>query len=389
MSKEVVIVGGVRTPVGLFGGALKDLTADQMLEIVFKETINRTGIDPKIIDGAIAGCIGMPSNAANVTRVAAMRAGLKPEASAYTVQRNCSSGILSITSAYQAIQAGDGEIFLVGGTESMSTSPYVMWKARWGYRLRHGKLIDGLWEGLTDPVVDQIMGRTAENVAEKWGITREEQDKFALWSHQKALKAQAEGRFKDQIVPIEVNGRVVDKDEGPNPKLTLQILALYPTIFKENGTVTPGNACPLNDGAASMLVMTKEKAEELGLEPEAYIVGYAYAATDPAYMGEGPIYAVPKAFEKTGLTMEDIDFVELNEAFAAQAIPCMRALNIPEEKLNVWGGAIALGHPVGATGSILTVKLIHILKQLNGRYGLVTMCVGGGQGGALIIERRS
>ncbi len=389
MGKEVVIVGGVRTPVGLFGGALKNFTPDKLLEIVFKETINRTGIDPEKIDGAIAGCIGMPSNAPNVTRVAALRAGLKPEAPAYTVQRNCSSGILSITTAYQAIQAGDGEIFLVGGTESMSTSPYVMWKARWGYRLRHGKLIDGLWEGLTDPVVDQIMGRTAENVAEKWGITREEQDKFALWSHQKALKAQAEGRFKDQIVPIEVNGRVVDKDEGPNPNLTLQILALYPTIFKENGTVTPGNACPLNDGAASMLVMTKEKADELGLEPEAYIVGYAYAALDPAYMGEGPIYAVPKAFEKTGLTMDDIDFVELNEAFAAQSIPCMRALEIPEEKLNVWGGAIALGHPVGATGAILTVKLIHILKQLNGRYGLVTMCVGGGQGGALIIERRS
>ncbi len=389
MGKEVVIVGGVRTPVGLFGGALKNFTPDKLLEIVFKETITRTGIDPAKIDGAIAGCIGMPSNAPNVTRVAALRAGLRPEAPAYTVQRNCSSGILSITTAYQAIQAGDGDIFLVGGTESMSTSPYVMWKARWGYRLRHGKLIDGLWEGLTDPVVDQIMGRTAENVAEKWGITREEQDKFALWSHQKALKAQAEGRFKDQIVPIEVNGRVIDKDEGPNPNLTLQILALYPTIFKENGTVTPGNACPLNDGAASMLIMTKEKADELGLEPEAYIVGYAYAALDPAYMGEGPIYAVPKAFEKTGLTMDDIDFVELNEAFAAQSIPCMRALNIPEEKLNVWGGAIALGHPVGATGAILTVKLIHILKQLNGRYGLVTMCVGGGQGGALIIERRS
>ncbi len=389
MSKEVVIVGGVRTPVGLFGGALKKFTPDQLLEIVFKETIKRTGIDPEKIDGAISGCIGMPSNAANVARVAALRAGLRPEATSFTVQRNCSSGILSITTAYQAIQAGDGEIFLVGGTESMSTSPYVMWKARWGYRLRHGKLIDGLWEGLTDPVVNQIMGRTAENVAEKWGITREEQDKFALWSHQKALKAQAEGRFKDQIVPIEVDGKVIDKDEGPNPNLTLQILALYPTIFKENGTVTPGNACPLNDGAASMLVMTKEKAEELGLEPEAYIVGYAYAATDPAYMGEGPIYAVPKAFEKTGLTMEDIDFVELNEAFAAQSIPCMRALKIPEEKLNVWGGAIALGHPVGATGAILTVKIIHILKQLNGRYGLVTMCVGGGQGGALIIERRS
>ncbi len=389
MKKEVVIVGGVRTPVGLFGGALKSFTPDRLLEIVFRETINRTGIDPEKIDGAIAGCIGMPSNAPNVTRVAALRAGLKPGSPAYTVQRNCSSGILSITSAYQAIQAGDGEIFLVGGTESMSTSPYVMWKARWGYRLRHGKLIDGLWEGLTDPVVDQIMGRTAENVAEKWGITREEQDKFALWSHQKALKAQAEGRFKDQIVPIEVNGRLIDKDEGPNPNLTLQILALYPTIFKENGTVTPGNACPLNDGAASMLVMTKEKADELGLEPEAFIVGYAYAALDPAYMGEGPIYAVPKALKKTGLSMDDIDFVELNEAFAAQSIPCMRALNIPEEKLNVWGGAIALGHPVGATGSILTVKLIHILKQLNGRYGLVTMCVGGGQGGALIIERRN
>jgi len=395
--KEVVLVGGVRTPVGNFGGALRDLTAQEMLKVVFEEVLKRTKIDPQIIDDVIAGCIIQSSDAPNIARVGALLAGIPNHVPAYTVQRNCVSSIQCVTSAYQAMQAGDGELFLVGGTESMSNSPYVLRKARFGYRLRNGELVDTLWEGLTDPVVNLIMGRTAENVAEKYGISREEQDAYAMLSHKKAFRATREGKFKEEIVVMQIPKKMAGRDVMPetfaedeciNIGLNKQMLALYPTVFKENGTVTPGNACPISDGAAAMLTMTKEKAIALGLTPEFYVRSYAYAALDPAYMGEGPIYAIPKALERAKLKMEDIDFFEINEAFAAQVIPCQRVLKIPEEKFNVNGGAIALGHPVGATGAKLIVTMIHILKNRNARLGVVSACVGGGMGGAIIIERK-
>lgn len=428
--KRIIIAGGVRTPMGAQGGGLRDVPARELLAAVFKETIKRTGIDPKLIDETIAGCISQPSDAPNITKVASLDAGVPVDKPGFTVQRNCASGIQSITSAVQAIKSGDGEIFLVGGTENMSQIPYLLKDMRWGKKLQHSKAIDGLWEGLSDPHADHLMGTITEFVAKKHGITREEQDKFAVWSHQKALKAHREGKFKTQIVPVvvrktsltgQVNEVIVSEDEAINPRFTEQIAKMYPTVFDEKtllqaalkelkhalkfksnelkpmleelekiaekGTITPGNACPITDGAASMLVMTEEKAKELGIVPEAYIVSYAYASTDPVYMGEGPIYAVPKALAKAGLKIEDIDFFELNEAFAAQSIPCKRVLGIPDEKLNVWGGAIALGHPVGATGSILTVKMIYILKEYKKKLGVITMCVGGGQGGCLIIEK--
>ncbi|RLC68138.1 MAG: acetyl-CoA C-acyltransferase [Chloroflexi bacterium] len=399
--REVVIVNPVRTPVGSHGGALRSKRAQDLAEIVFRAVLEQTGLDPAVLDEVILGNIGQPSDAANVARVAALMAGVPIEVPAFTVQRNCASGIQSITSAYQAIQAGDGEIYLCGGTESMSNIPYILKKARWGYKLRHAELTDALWEGLTDPICGQIMGRTAENLAEKYDISREEQDKFAVQSHKKAFMAQRMGKFDDEIVPVEIVKRVAGQevarekivhDETINPGLTVQKAALYPTVFKENGTVTPANACPISDGAAAMIVCTAEKAEELGLKPTARIVSYAYAAVDPAYMGIGPAFAMPKALERAGLSLDDIGLIELNEAFAAQCLAVEKEMkaqghNWDWDKVNVNGGAIALGHPVGCTAAKLVATLTHEMQRREVRYGMDTMCVGGGQGGALIVER--
>ncbi len=399
--KDVVIVSPVRTPMGSHGGALRRKRAQDLAETVMRAVIERTGIDPAVLDEVIFGCIGQPSDAANIARVSALMAGVPIEVPGFTVQRNCASGMQAVTSAYQAIQTGDGEIFLCGGTESMSNIPYVLKKARWGYKLRHAELTDALWEGLTDPICEQIMGRTAENLAEKYDISREEQDKYAVQSHKKAFMAQRMGKFDDEIVPVEIVKRVAGKevarekiiqDETINPGLTVQKAALYPTVFKKDGTVTPANACPISDGAAAMLVCTAEKAEELGLEPTARIISYAYAAVDPAYMGIGPAHAIPMALEKAGLTLDDIDLIELNEAFAAQVLADVKQLeadghNWDWEKVNVNGGAIALGHPVGCTAAKLIATLTHEMQRREVRYGLDTMCVGGGQGGALILER--
>lgn len=465
MLERMVIVGGVRTPIGAFLGGLSDVPADLLLAICFREVLKRTGLDPEKIDEVIAGNVCQPSDAANIARVAALRVHRQKfeKVTGISIQRNCASGIEAISMAHRMWKAGDGEIFLVGGTENMSQVPYLVKGARKGLKLGHFYFIDGLWEGLTCPIVGQIMGRTAENLAEKYKISREEQDEFAIRSHQKAFEAREKGKFRNQIVPItsqQINNiagkllvsekslsidecikegidkkdmaseltlkqlvdiyfeyvkkeQTLSQDESINGKLNQQMAGLFPAIFLDEnillanypkvryekgkvisetkitnkGTVTPKNSCPISDGASAMLVMSESKARELGLTPEAYIVGYAYAACDPAYMGEGPIYAVPKALTRTGLKIEDIDYFELNEAFAVQALCCQRTLGIPDEKLNVWGGAIALGHPVGATGSYLTVKAIHILKEFQKRYAAITMCVGGGQGGCLIIER--
>lgn len=399
--KEVVIVSPVRTPVGAHGGALRSKQAQDLAEIVFRAVFKRTGLDPAVLDEVILGNIGQPSEAINIGRVASLMAGVPIEVPGFTVQRNCASGIQSITSAYQAIQAGDGEIYLCGGVESMSNIPYTLKQARWGYRLRHAQLTDALWEGLTDPICGLIMGGTAENLAEKYEISREEQDKYAVQSHKKAFMAQRMGKFDDEIVPVEIVKKVAGQevarekiihDETINPGLTVQKAALYPTVFKKGGTVTPANACPISDAAAAMLVCTAEKAKELGLKPTARIVSYAYAAVDPAYMGIGPAYAIPKVLKKAGLTLEDMDLIELNEAFAAQVLADVKELESQGykwdwEKVNVNGGAIALGHPVGCTAAKLVATLTHEMQRREVRYGMDTMCVGGGQGGALILER--
>ncbi|MFN2241072.1 MAG: thiolase family protein, partial [Anaerolineae bacterium] len=327
--KEVVIVGGVRTPIGSHGGAFRTLTAQHLAALVFREVIDRVGIDPKLFDDVILGCIGQQSDAVNIARVAALLAGVPVNVPGYTVQRNCVSGMESISGACQAIQAGDGEVYLSGGTESMSTSPYVVRGARWGLKLRHDTFVDSLWEGLTDPVCGVMMGYTAENLAMMYNLSQEEQDKFAVLSHKKAFRATRMGRFRDEIVPVrvtkvaagqEVGYEDIVQDENINPTLNERKAALYPTVFKKGGSVTPANACPISDGAAAVIVMTADKAKELGLEPLATIRSYAYAAIPPEIMGLGPAYSVPKALKKAGLKLADIELLELNEAFAAQSI---------------------------------------------------------------------
>lgn len=398
--KEVVIVSGVRTPIGRHGGGLKDVTAQDLAARLMKEILNRTKIDPKLIAEVIVGCCGQASDAPNLARVAALMAGMPLEVPGYTVQRNCASGQVAITNAYQAIQAGDGDVFMCGGAESMSNAPYMVRGARWGLKLRHTTFIDTLWEGLTDPICNQIMGRTAENLAEMYKLTRQELDEYAVNSHKKAFMATRTGKFKDEIVPVEVQKKVagqvvasesITQDECINPSLSVQKAALYPTVFKEGGVVTPANACPISDGAAMCLVMTADKAKELGLEPMAYIRGYAYAGVDPAIMGIGPAYAIPKALAKAGLKLTDMQLIELNEAFAAQALSCGKELakdGWDWEKVNVNGGAIALGHPVGCSGTRIVVTLLNEMKKRNLTLGLASECVGGGQGAAIVVERK-
>ncbi len=398
--KEVVIVSGCRTAIGKHGGAFRKAPAQDLAATALKEAVERSGIDPNLFSDVIVGCIGQQSDAPNIGRVAGLMAGVPVHVPGCTIQRNCVSGMMSISMAYQAIQAGDGDVFLCGGVESMSTSPYVVRGARWGLKLRHDKFIDTLWEGLTDPVCNEIMGYTAENLAMMYNISQEEQDKFAVKSHQKAFRATRMGKFRDEIVPFRVYKRVagevvghedIVEDECINPGLTVQKAALYPTVFKRGGSVTPANACPISDGASAVVVMTAEKADELGLEPLCTIRSYAYAAIPPDIMGIGPAYAVPMALKRAGLELTDIDLIELNEAFAAQSL----AVGIELEdqgwdwdKVNVNGGAIALGHPVGCTGTRIVVTLLYEMMRQDSSLGLATACVGGGQGGAMIIERK-
>ncbi len=398
--KEIVLASGVRTPIGNFGGAFKEVPAQQLARVVIEECLKRAALDPRLLDEVIFGCIARQSDAANIARVAALIAGASANIPASPVGRNCASGLQAVTSACQAIQAGDGELYLCGGTESMSTIPYISRGARWGLRLRHSQFIDALWEGLTDPICGQIMGRTAENVAERYSISRQEQDEFAVNSHKKAFMASRGGRFKDEIVPVTVEKKVtgrepvreeITQDEGINPGLTVQRAALYPAVFKEGGTVTPANSCGISDGAAAIIVTTKEKATELGLEVMAYVRSYAYGAVPPDVMGIGPTVAVPKVLQKAGLTLADMDLIEINEAFAAQTLAVGKVLadqGWDWDKVNVNGGAIALGHPVGASACRILVTLLYEMKKRDLALGLATMCVGGGQGGAIVVERK-
>lgn len=395
--KDVVIVDGVRTPIGNFGGALKDVTAHAMGAAVVKALMERTRLDPGVVDEVIFGCVGQHSDATNMARNIALYAGLPIRIPAYTVQRNCSSGLQSLVNAFQNIQAGDADVQIVGGTESMSQAPFVSRDMRWGKRLKHGAFIDSIWEGLTDGFCGQIMGYTAETLAEEFKISRDEQDKFALLSHKRAFRAVREGKFKDEITTVGVPKKMAGKDvtpepfaqdEGPNAALTEQQLALYPTVFKEGGTVTPGNSCSLNDGAAATLVMTAERARALGYEPLGSIRAYAFVGVEPQRMGIGPAEAIPVALKKANLSLSDIQLFEINEAFAAQYLAVEKRLGLNRDIVNVNGGAIALGHPVGMTGTRLAVTLLREMKRRNLRLGIASMCVGGGIGAAMILERR-
>ena len=394
--KDVVIVDGVRTPVGNHGGALRSLLAKDLLALVFKAIIERNNLDPAQIDEVIAGCISQPSDAPNIARVSALMAGVPKEVPALTVARNCNSGMDTIVEAWRRIQLDEGGIYLVGGVESMSNIPYIIKDARWGLKIRHSQLTDGLWEGLTDPICGQLMGRTAENLAEEFEITRLQQDEYAVQSHKKAFAATRMGKFKDEIVPVEIVKKVagqevakeqIVQDETVNAGLSVQKAAMYPTVFKKDGTVTPANACGISDGASAMLIMSAEKAAELGYTPLAKVIGYGFAGVEPERMGIAPAYAVPKALAKAGKQLDDMDLIEINEAFAAQVLACGSKLGWDWSKVNVNGGAIALGHPVGSSGIRIVVTMVHEMKRRNAHLGLATLCAAGGQGAALVVER--
>ena len=394
--KDVMIVAGARTPIGNFGGALKDITAHKLGELVVREVMSRAGVDVELVEEVIIGCVGQSTDASNIARVIGLMAGLPVRTPAYSVQRNCSSGLQAFVNAYQNIQSQDADVQVVGGVESMSRAPYISRDMRWGKRLRHAEFIDSIWEGLTDPVCGQLMGRTAENLAEDFAIGREEQDRFAVESHRRAFRAIREGRLKDEIlsitIPKSVAGRevapvVLTQDEGPNVGLNEQQLALYPPLFKENGTVTAGNSCPLSDGAAAALIMSAERARELGLRPMGRIRSYAFVGVDPTRMGIGPAQALPLALKRAGVALSDLELIEVNEAFAAQYLAVEKQLGLDREKVNVNGGAIAFGHPVGMTGARLVITLLSEMQRRGNQLGAVTMCVGGGQGAAMVLER--
>jgi len=390
--REVVIVAACRTAVGRFGGTLAALSDIDFGPIPIKEVIKRAGLKGDQIDEVIyASGYRTGDLPINSARVVAVKAGIPQEKPQFTISKACAGSIKAVTLAAQIIKSGDADIIVAGGMESMSNATFMLKKARWGYRLGHGQLQDQLI--LFDPLSGNTMGETAENVAEKYNVSREDQDAFGLRSQQLTEAAIKEGKFKDQIVPVEIPQRkgdpkIFDTDEHPRFGTTIEGLKKLKPPFRKGGSVTAGTSSGMNDGASALVVMSKDKADELGMTPMASIVSYASAGVDPAYMGIGPIPATKMALEKAGLTIDDIDLIELNEAFASQAIACARELNMDMDKVNVNGGAIALGHPVSASGGVILTKLLYELKARNLRYGLATLCIGGGQGMALIVENK-
>jgi len=392
VGREVVVLSGVRTPVGIYGGGLKDFSPATLGAMVIREGVGRAGVAPDDVGHVVFGHV-VPTEKHDVylARVAAVNAGLPVKVPAVTVNRLCGSGLQAIIDAAQTIMLGDADCTVAGGSESMSRGAYLAENHRWGQRMGNSELIDAVTGGLTDPFDDYPMGVTAENVAAKWGVSREEQDALAVESHRRAARATVNGYFKEQILPVEVKTRkgttVIDEDEHIRADADLDSMAKLRPVFKENGTVTAGNASSMNDAASAVVLMDRAVAEGRGLSPMARLVGYSYAGVEPKYMGIGPVPAVKSLLERTGLTVADLDVIELNEAFAAQAIAVMRDLDLPPDKTNPNGSGISIGHPISATGCILTVKALYELERTSGRYALVTMCIGGGQGIAAIFER--
>lgn len=390
--REVVIASAARTPIGSFGGTLKNTTAVTLGKTAVEEAVKRAGIKPEQVDELVFGCVLQAGLGQNVARQVSLAAGLPIETPAMTINKVCGSGLRSVGLAAQIIKAGDADIVVAGGTESMSLAPYAVPAARWGARMFDAKMVDVMVnDGLWDAFNQYHMGMTAENVADQWGITREELDEFSLKSQQKAEAAIKAGKFKDEIVPVVIPQKkgdpiVFDTDEFPKFGASLEKMAKLKPAFKKDGKVTAANASGINDSAAALVVMSAEKAAELGIKPLCKIVSYASAGVDPSIMGVGPIPASKKALEKAGLTVDDIDLFEANEAFAAQSVAVGRELQIPEEKLNVNGGAIALGHPIGASGARILITLIYEMKKRGCHKGLATLCIGGGMGTAMIVE---
>jgi acetyl-CoA C-acetyltransferase len=390
--REVVIVSAARTAVGTFGGTLSTLPAYELGAVVIKEVLHRAGLSAEHVDEVILGQILTAGEGQNPARKASLKAGLPVTTPVTSVNKLCGSGLKTVTMAAQAIMLGDAEVIVAGGQESMSTAPYLLPKARTGYRMGNGELVDSMInDALTCSWENVHMGITAENIAEQYGITRDEQDRFAVASQNKAEAAIKAGRFKDEIVPVTIPSKkgdiVFDTDEHPRFGTTLEAAAKLKPAFKKDGTVTAANASGINDGAAAVLLMSAEKARALGLQPLAVIRGYGSAGVEPRIMGMGPVPATRKALAKAGLTVDQLDLIEANEAFAAQSLGVARELKFDPAKVNVNGGAIALGHPVGASGARILVTLLHEMQKRQSRYGLATLCIGGGQGIAVVVER--
>ena len=391
--KEVVIVSAARTAVGSFGGALRDIPAVELGKIAVEEALKRAKIKPEQVEEVILGNVLTAGQGQNPARQVIIRSGIPQEVPGTTINKVCASGLKSVMMAAQAIKAGDADIVVAGGMESMSQAPYLLMGARWGYRMNDGPIIDGMiHDGLLDIFNRYHMGITAENVAEQFGVSRQDQDALALKSQQNAGRAIKEGRFKDEIVPVVIpqkkgNPIVFETDEHPRPSTTAEALAGLRPAFKKDGTVTAGNASGINDGAAALVVMSAEKAKALALEPMVRIKAYATAGVAPEIMGTGPIPSSQTALAKAGLTVKDLDLIEANEAFAAQAVYVNRMMGWDLEKVNVNGGAVALGHPIGASGARILITLLFEMKKRRARFGLATLCVGGGMGGAMIVER--
>lgn len=392
--REVVIASAVRTAIGTFGGSLKDIPAVDLGALVIKEAVNRAGIKPELVNEVVMGNVIQAGLGQNVARQSAVKAGLPIEIPAMTINMVCGSGLRSVALAAQMIKAGDCDVVVAGGMENMSRAPYALETTRWGQRMGDGKIIDTMIkDALSDAFNNYHMGVTAENIVKEWGLTREELDEFSLNSQLKAEKAIKEGKFKDEIFPVMVPQRkgkpkVFDTDEGPRFGSTIEGLARLKPCFIKDGKVTAGNSSGINDGAAAFVVMSAEKAEELGVTPLATIVSYGHKGLDPAIMGYGPFHATKAVMESANLTVEDMDLIEANEAFAAQSIAVAKDLHFDMSKVNVNGGAVALGHPVGASGARILVTLLHEMQRRDAKKGLATLCIGGGMGTAMIVERR-
>ncbi|WP_032121305.1 acetyl-CoA C-acetyltransferase [Clostridium amazonitimonense] len=391
--KEIVIASAVRTAIGTFGGSLKDVAAVDLGAIVIKEALNRAGVKGEMVDEVIMGNVLQGGLGQNPARQAMIKAGLPVEVPAMTINKVCGSGLRAVSLASQIILAGDADIVVAGGMENMSKAPYVLNTARWGQRMGNGATVDMMInDGLWDAFNNYHMGITAENIAEKWNISREEQDKFSVSSQNKAEKAIKDGKFKEEIVPVAIPQRkgepiIFDTDEFPRFGATVESLGKLRPAFKKDGTVTAGNASGINDGAAALVIMSAEKAKELGIKPLAKVLSYGSRGLEPSIMGYGPFAATNKALEKAGVKVEELDLIEANEAFAAQSIAVARDLGFDMDKVNVNGGAIALGHPIGASGARILVSLLHEMQKRDAKKGLATLCIGGGMGTAVVVER--
>ena len=392
MAKKIVLAGACRTAIGTMGGSLSTTPAAELGAIVIKEALKRAGVAPDAVDQVYMGCVIQAGLGQNVARQASIKAGLPIEVPAVTMNVVCGSGLNCVNQAAQMILAGEADVVVAGGMENMSMAPYAIPQGRYGYRMGNATMVDTMVnDALTDAFNQYHMGITAENICEKWGLTREELDEFAAWSQQKTVAAQEAGKFDDEIVPVEVKKKketiIFNKDEGPRPGTTKESIAKLRPAFKKDGIVTAANSSGINDGAAAVIVMSEEKAKELGVTPMATWVAGALAGVDPAIMGIGPVAATKKVMAKTGMTIDDFDLIEANEAFAAQSVAVGKELGINMDKLNVNGGAIALGHPVGASGCRILVTLLYEMVKRDAKKGLATLCIGGGMGCATIVER--